>query len=799
MDQGERLKRPRARSFAWLTCAVAVLGTAPGALHGQGVFNGRKGETSARIPRLDATIVVDGALDETAWRQAAVLTGFSSYLPIDNRAADDSTEVAIWYTPTDVYFGIRAFESHGPVHATLAARDRTDSDDNVQLLLDPFNDRRRAFVFGVNPLGVQTDGTRTDASTSPQPRGTTFGGTPPASIDLNPDFQWESRGRLIEGGYEVEVRVPLKSIRFQGTDAQTWSFQVLRFVQHSGYQQTWTAARRGSAAFLSQSGSLTGIAGLRRDMVVELNPEFTASRTSLGNGSAYHSDATSAFGGNVRWRLLPNLTVNGTVRPDFSQVEADAAQIPGDTRFSLFFPEKRPFFVDGSEQFDSPNNLIYTRRIVQPDAAVKLSGKFGRSNVALISAIDDRRASSNGRDHPLYNLVRLRRDIFRASTLGVTLTDRTAGADYNRVASTDTRLVWGGVYALTAQGSLSSTRSAGTTHTSPQWDVSHTRSGFRYGYLYSFSGFDPHFQALSGFVPRNDFVRAQAYNRVSFYGKPGSFIESWLFRQGADALWSWDGFRDGKSVQETKLQGENVFNLRGGWIVSLTPVSEGFRFDPRSYAHYRTLRPAPGSGNPPPDTLSFLVNDRVATAEVLARVTTPQYRLFSGRFSSIIGRDVDFFEAAPAHRTDLTADIDLRPSAKLRLTTSYLYSVYTRWRDNTTLSRASVPRIKVEYQVSRPLFLRFVGQYDSRTRDALRDPRTDLPIVTVRNGVISPAMEVTTHDLRVDWLVSFVPNPGTVVFAGYGASLTEPDAFRFHDMQRVRDGFFVKLSYLFRR
>ena len=786
------------RSVLSLAGVAAAALLAVQSVSAQGVFHGRKRETSARVPRLDAEVVIDGSLDESVWRQAALLTGFSAYLPLDNRPAADSTEVLLWYTPTDLYFGVRAFEEHGAVHATLAARDHADSDDNVQLLIDPFNDRRRAFVFGVNPLGIQTDGMRTDAVNTPQPRGQTFGGSPPANIDLNPDYQYESKGHLIPGGYEVEVRVPLKSIRFQGIDAQTWSFQVLRFVQHSGYQQTWTPARRGQAAFLNQSGTLTGISGLRRDMVVEANPEFTASRSRLGSGSGYTSNGTAALGGNIRWRVVPNVTLNATVRPDFSQVEADAAQIAGDTRFSLFFPEKRPFFVDGIDQFETPNNLIYTRRIVQPDAAVKMSGKFGRSNVALLSAMDDQLSSASGTEHPLFNLLRVRRDILGASTVGLTLTDRTEGSDFNRVASTDTRLVWKRAYALAAQGSLSSTRTGGATHNSPQWDISHTRQGLRVGYLYSFSGFDPNFRAQSGFVPRTDFVRTQVYNRLSFYGKPGSLIESYLVRQGADWLWLYDGFKHRDGVQETKFQAENVVNLRGGWIVSMTPVTEGFRFDPRSYASYRTLRP-PGGRPPPEDTVSFTPGDRVATAEVLLRVTTPQYRLFSGRFSSILGRDVDFFETAPAHRTDLTADVDFRPSAQLRLTTSYLYSVYTRWRDNTTFSRANVPRVKVEYQISRPLFLRFVGQYDSRTRDALRDPRTELPIVIIRNGHPALATKATTHDLRVDWLVSFVPNPGTVVFAGYGASLTEPEAFRFHELQRVRDGFFVKLSYLFRR
>jgi hypothetical protein len=502
------------------------------------------------------------------------------------------------------------------------------------------------------------------------------------------------------------------------------------------------------------------------------------------------------------------MTLNGTVRPDFSQVEADAAQIPGDTRFSLFFPEKRPFFVDGAEQFETPNNLIYTRRIVQPDAAVKLSGKFGRTNVALLSALDGDIAADSSGDRPLYNLLRARRDISTASTLGFTYTDRTAGSAYNRVASTDARILWGRVYSLSLTGSASATRASGTasgttngTSTAPQWDATLSRTGRRFGLLYSFTGYDPDFEALSGFVPRNDFIRTQFYNRISFYGRPGSLIESWLIREGADWLWLYDKFWDGGGVQETKVQAENVINLRGGWVVSITPVSESFLFDPRRYEDYAVLRlSASSSGPPPPDTVAFTPGPRTRTAELLLRVATPQYRLFSGRFSSIVGRDVDFFETAPAHRTDLTADIDFRPSAQLRVTTSYLYSVYTRWRDNTTLSRANVPRLKVEYQLSRPLFVRFVGQYDNRTRSALRDPVTDLPLL-VRNAddELELATTSATRDLRVDWLVSYVPTPGTVVFAGYGASLTEPEAFRFSDMHRVREGLFVKLSYLFRR
>jgi hypothetical protein len=768
---------------------LLILGLIRGTAAAQ-TFHGRNGQLNAKVPSHAGTIAVDGVLDEAPWQTAARLTGFSSYLPFDQQPAQDSTEILVWYSESAVYFGVRAFETHGPVHATLAARDRIDSDDYIQLLIDPFNDRRRAFVFGVNPLGVQADGTRTDGggAGAPNARGQTFGGNPPANIDLSTDFVFESKGRVTDTGYDVEIRIPLTSIRFQGTDPQDWAFQVIRYVQHSGYQQTWTPARRGAQSLIVQSGTLSGFTGLRRDQVVEVNPEFTSVRSGLRSGADWLTSTDNSLGGNLRWRLAPNLTLNATVKPDFSQVEADAAQIPGDARFALFFPEKRPFFVDGIEQFETPDLLIYTRRIVQPDAAVKLSGKLGRTSLALLSALDSRDASFSGDDRPFYNLLRVRRDISTASTMGFTYTSRDEGNLFNRVVGADTRILFQREYSVNASVAGSWTHDL-VTRGAPSWNAAFNRTGLRVGHLYTFSGIAPDFAATAGFVPRTDFVKGSVYNRYSFYGKPGSLVEIWLIRQGLDALWLYDKFWDGKAVQETKLQAENVLNIRGGWVVSLTPVTESFLFDPRRYASYEVE-----SSGITVDTSAFVPSPRTQAVYGLARVSTPQYSFFSGRFSTFLGRDVDFFETAPAHRTDVTTDIDFRPSDQLRLTTSYLYSRITRWRDNSLLSSASVPRLKVEYQINRPLFLRFVGQYDNRQRDALRDPATDFPLLinSTRAG------RQVTRDFRVDWLVSYLPSPGTVVFAGYGASLTEPDAFRFRDMERVRDGFFLKLSYVFR-
>ncbi|MCC6317352.1 MAG: carbohydrate binding family 9 domain-containing protein [Gemmatimonadaceae bacterium] len=777
---------------------LAVASAAPLSAHAQDrTYHGRRGGLVAEVPRFDDSVSVDGVLDEPVWQRAALLTGFSAYLPIDGREAHDSTEVRVWYSSTHVYFGVVAHETHGSVHATLAARDKIDMDDYIQLLIDPFNDRRRAFVFGINPLGAQADGVRTEGFSPPQPRGQTFGGNPPAFIDLSPDFVFASRGRVTDTGYELEVAIPLKSLRFQGTNLQDWALQVVRFVQHSGYQQTWTPARRGAASFLVQSGTLRGLHDLRREAVVELNPELTESLNGAPTPEWTYTSKPN-LGGNLRWRIVPNLTMNATVRPDFSQVEADAAQVPGDTRFSLFFPERRPFFIDGIEQFDAPNNLVYTRQILQPDLATKLTGRFGRTSVAYMGALDSDDASQDGKDRPLFNILRLRRDVFQASTMGLTLTDRTEGDGFSRVGVADTRLVWKGAYSFNASLGGSATRdpAGGDTRTAPLWDFGANRTGLRYGYRYTFSGIGEDFRAAAGFVPRTDFVSTTAYNRFSWFGKPGDFIESYLIRQGFDWLWTFDRFRDGKSVQETKIQAENVFNIRGGWVLSVTPVRETFLFDTRTYARYRVLRPATGGAI---DTAAFTPSRRTPTAVVLLRLNTPQFERWTGRFTGFIGRDIEFFETSTARRVDLTGEVDLRPTDQMRLTGSYLYSHYTRSRDGTTLSRASVPRLRLEYQLSRALFLRFVGQYDHRTRDALRDPATELPLAILNGATYRRATATATRDLRMDWLFSYVPSPGTVVFAGYGSSLTEPDAFRFRHFERVRDGFFVKLSYLFRR
>src|SRR5256714_1613894 len=405
-------------------------------------YSGLAKQLDARIPRFEVEAKINGVLDEPVWRRAARLTGFSQYRPVDGRPAEDSTEVLVWYAPDAIYFGIRAFEPHGnAVRATLADRDNIDADDHVAILLDTYLDHRRATMFAVNPLGVQEDGVWSDGVAAGAAGGPSAGGRFDATIDLNPDYVYESRGHVTDWGYEVEVRIPFKSLRYQSADPQDWGVQILRSVQHSGYEETWTPAVRANASFLIQSGRLVGLGDLRRGLVLDLTPEFTTKVDGAPTTPGYDYRGTPEVAGNLRWGVTQNLGLTATANPDFSQVEADIGQVTLNQRFALFYPEKRPFFLEGLEQFDTPNSLIYTRRIAQPVFGAKLAGKVGSMGIAYLGAVDNSDQSATG-PHPVYNMLRLRRDLGPTSTLGIAYTDRIDGDDYNRVLGVDAHVVW---------------------------------------------------------------------------------------------------------------------------------------------------------------------------------------------------------------------------------------------------------------------------------------------------------------------------------------------------------------------
>ena len=761
------------------------------------VYSGRDRRLDVPIPRVEADVAIDGTLDESVWIRAAVLTGFSQYAPNDGVSASDSTQVLVWYSASAIYFGIRAFELHGRPTMTLANRDQIFGDDNVQILLGTFHDGKKALMFAVNPVGVQGDGSLIEGANvtaSGFIGGAVVGREQP---DLSPDFVYQSRGRITDWGYEVEVRIPFKSLRYQPRQPQDWNLNIVREIKHSGFEDSWFPARRASATFIGQAGNLVGLSGMHRGLVVDLNPEATGKASGAPSGTGYsYAMGNPQVGGNVRWGVSDNLTLNGTVKPDFSQVESDAGQLAFDPRQALFFPEKRPFFLDGSELFQVPLSLIYTRRIVQPVLALKLTGQVAGSDIGILSAVDQQFASASGSENPIFNVVRAQHSLGRGSRVGLAYTDRIEGDDYNRMGEVDSRLVFRDIYGLNLQLAGSRTRRGGVTTTAPLWLSQFTIQDRVWGLRSLFAGIADDFRASSGFIGRAGIVHSYVDPSYTTYGKPGAFLQRFTGDIVVDGIWQYQNFIHGRHLQDKKLHFNGNAQLRGGWNVGAGYFVESFGYDSALYAPYRLEVPAPGGGL---DTVPFVGQPTIANGEYIVQIGTPQWKHFSGNGFFLQGHDENFFEWASGDLLLLSLDLSYRPTERMRNAISYFWQQVNRRTDGSLVNVGRVVRAKVEYQISRPLFVRVVGQYIQEQTDSLRDDsRTGAPILIAGPAGVTRSAASRNNLVHADFLLSYQPVPGTVVFAGYGSNMIDEAAFRFRGLARTDDAFFLKLSYLFR-
>src|SRR5882762_10139332 len=760
-------------------------------------YSGRDRQLDVRIPRLEAEVVIDGDLSDSVWARAARLTGFSQYSPNDGVPAADSTQVLVWYSASAIYFGIRAFEQHGRPRATLANRDQIFGDDNVQILLGTFHDAKQVLMFAVNPLGIQGDGSLIEGAN------VTAGGFIGSAVvgreqpDLSPDFVFQSHGRVTDWGYQVEVRIPFKSIRYQPRQPQDWRLNIVREVKHSGFEDSWFPARRASATFIGQSGNLVGLTGMHGGGVVDLNPEATGKATGAPSPGGYRYDVGNPqLGGNIRWGVSENLTLNGTYKPDFSQVESDAGQLAFDPRQALFFPEKRPFFLEGSELFQVPQNLIYTRRIVQPVASVKLTGTTFGTDIGLLSAVAETFTTATGTDNPIFNILRAQRSLGRGSRVGVVYTDRFEGCDYNRVAELDSWLVFKEIFGLNLQLAGSRTRVGGVTTTAPLWVGQFTVQHRVWGLRSSFAGISDDFRDASGFIGRAGIVHSYVDPSYTTYGKPGALLERFTGDIVVDGIWQYQNFIHGRHLQDKKLHFNGNATLRGGWNVGAGYFVESFGYDSALFAAYRLKVPRAGR----PDTVVvFTGQPTITNGEYIVQIGTPQWKHFSGGGYFLQGHDENFFEWASGDLLLLSVDLSYRPTERLRNTVNYFWQQVNRRTDGSLVNVGRVLRAKIEYQVSRPLFVRVVGQYIQDKTDSLRDDsRTGAPIFIDRPSGLTRAAASRTNLFHADVLLSYQPVPGTVVFAGYGSDMVDEAAFQFRGLRRTDDTFFLKLSYLFR-
>ncbi len=772
--------RVRSLSFAPCLALLAIAVAAPARALPPGVDG--MGAPTATIPRIEADVEIDGVLDEAPWSQATRLTGFSQFQPVDGRPAEEQTEVRVWYSPSAIYFGVIAQDRDpASIRATVADRDNIDADDQVVLWLDTFNDRRRAYYFAVNPLGVQQDGMRSEGASS---AGSIFGG----SVDRNPDYLFDSKGQITGDGYVVELRIPFKSLRYRGSGPQTWGLNVSRLVQRTGYEDTWTDVRRANASFLLQSGAIDGLHDLARGVTFEAQPFVTGTANGArdaATGSFERGRLDTSAGVNVSLGLT-SLSIDLTVNPDFSQVETDEGQVTVNERFALFYPEKRPFFLEAIDLFATPNQLVYTRQIADPIAGGKLTGKLGRLGVAHLTAVDQS-VDGSSKD-ALFNISRLRCDFGSNSVAGVTYTDRSVlGTSlFNRVAAGDARVVFGKLYYAQGQLGGSWTRDDAGARAAPLWRVEVDRTGGSFGFNYQLNGVGEDFVSKAGYVPRSDVVSGHLFDRFTFYGPRGALLESFSVFVTPVRVWRYGGFLRENAVEGSENL-EGSLRLRGGWEGDATISRQFVHFDRAAYAGYETA----AAGGP----LPYTPLDETSGPQITLAASTPTYRGLDARVSASRARVGIFPEGSQGTGTNVNGGVALRPGESIRISASATASWLARRRDGTQFARTVIPRIKLEVQPSRALFFRLIGEYRSERQAALADARTGEPLLV--DGTVAGAE--ASDGLRVDGLISFEPSPGTVAFLGYGSLLEAAGAFDVASLRPVQDGFFVKLAYHARR
>lgn len=426
-------------------------------------------------------------------------------------------------------------------------------------------------------------------------------------------------------------------------------------------------------------------------------------------------------------------------------------------------------------------------------AGAKLTGKAGGTNIAYLGAVDavDPTTGKN----PVYNVLRLGTDLGASSTAGIAYTDRVEGTDYNRVFGADSRLLWGTGWFSQLQVAGSWTRDAVGARAGTLWDATlGDYTGRRYGNHFEFVGITPDFEAASGFVNRTGIVLARLFNRFTWYGKPGALMEQLQTYFMVSPLWRYDDFWHARGTIEGGYGNTWGLTLRGGWNINATVSDNLQRFDSAAYAGYGVNRGA--------DTITFaLPHGLYNLLGANGGVSTPS-RALTLSASAGYSASVIFAEAALGREVSAQASLAWKPTPSLRVSASWLHDRLTRARDGSEFALANIPRLELDYQLNRYLFVRYVGQYVAQRQDALQDPRTGQPLVRYSpdSARYLAAPGTSINSFRNDILLSYKPTPGTVFFLGYGASLAEPTAFAFSTsaLQRTADGFFLKISYLFR-
>ena len=752
-------------SFVALISICIALSSVPPALAQSGTpqdFRPRQ-RPELEVSRAAGEIDIDGELEDAGWRGVAKATGFTEFFPDENARPAVSSEAWVTYDEDNLYLAFVAEDDPATVRTSIADRDEIFADDIFGIMLDTYGDASWAYEILANPSGVQGDLRMAGNGEDP-----------------GFDILFESAGKVTDRGYQVELAIPFESLRFPDRAEQVWRATFIRIRPRASREQySWAALERDEECFMCQFGTITGIQGVEPGGSLELLPAAVASQAAAlddpGSADAgLENDGLEAEASlGMRYAHPSGITAEGTINPDFSQVESDVAQIDVNTTFALFFPERRPFFQEGSELFDTYFDVVYTRQINDPDVAAKTIGRLGRTSFAYLGARDanspvllpfKERSFVAPAEESITNIGRFRRSYSEGSYVGAMVTDRRfeSGGGSGTTYGIDGLHRLGEKYRLEYQFLGSHTAEpdeAGITARLGDAtfdDGSHTAvfDGESFGGFAQYTSFErsarhwnfdidywassPTFRSDVGFEFRNDFRRVIVFNEYNVF--PESI--SWLDQVTPDfryrRSWDYGGTKELELFQPTL-----ELTLKGQTFAEVGWEREYERFRDVEFDDMRRWFVFARSQFSDPVTLGIFVSngDRIAR-----NVTDP-----------FVGEGTDMHVFATLKPNDL---LSIDPSVRF----SRLESP-----DGEELFSGYVLRTRATYNFSRKLFLRFVVQWDD-----------------------------FGEELDVEPLLTYKINPFTLFFVGSSQTFERFDEHRDGDLTQSERQFFAKFQYLFR-
>src|SRR5579871_1277099 len=603
--------------------ALAFILAAPG--EGQNSFPSARSQTVASqagppaitIPRLQHAPSLDDFLGmeprgEIAMQMAKVV-GFRQQKPHDGAPVSEPTEAYLGYDQKNLYVVFVCFDDPRQVRARMSRREDIFDDDQVEVMLDTFHDRRRAYMFQTTPLGVQWDAIWTEASREEQVQG---------HLDTSFDTVWDSRGKLTSRGFVVLIAVPFKSLRFPARKIQDWGIILYRGITRKTEDSFWPQISLKVEGRLSQAATLYGLEGISPGRDIELIPYgllrgFRALDTR-DPSSPYFQKATAQGqpGMDAKFVFHDHFTLDVTANPDFSQVESEDPQITVNQRYAVYFPEKRPFFLENEDFFRTPMDLFFTRSIGDPSAGIRLTGKDGPYSLGIMSA-DDRSPGLAVPDYSefsgmrsYFTVARVSRDIFRQSSVGALYTDwecPTTG-EYNRIGGADTHLKFTPNWTLDGQAVASSSNILGNVfsptyssrnceanaypfssgnrgndnyYAGPAERLQLQRIGLHLSYLGTYNDITPGFVSIPGFINRVDIREMNNDLEYRFRPKTG-----WIVDWGPSLVTRHDFDHTGLRL-DTYYQPYFSILGRGQTTIVIRPYSEiRERLRPQDFCFY---------------------------------------------------------------------------------------------------------------------------------------------------------------------------------------------------------------------